>query len=407
MSIKSIIPNGPPGLVAKPNKNGAFRVYFQAPKDCPAGFPRTTPLPFENRTGRLDPEELAAIANDGWAVHRELERARLARDAENDIVTWDTLMERWAASSRFKRLKLHTRNMHLYWARRVARVFDTSPRLSPQRLTSSAADQALQEHFTANNAARCQTALNGMLAIAAADGLRSPLQLRLGMRLRKMVARPVWEMSDLEEYVTALVADNELALAGLIITAMDLAQRVGDVAAFRMGDHVTNDGWFRYHQSKTDAWVSFPAPPRVQSVLHHLNTPHGKLIFPNPTCGEAFTARCLTGRFAQRRKKYLKSGQVSRHLTLQTLRHSGVVELARAGCSTPEIGSLTGHSYKYIEELMETYLRRDSICAVNAINRREAWRQQMQRSGEKPHIKMLGDQPVFILPASDAQRTIH
>lgn len=222
-----------------------------------------------------------------------------------------------------------------------------------------------------------------------------------------MVARPVWELRDLEEYVSALAADNEFVLAGLIITAMELAQRVGDVAAFRMGEHFTSDGWFRYHQSKTNAWVSFPAPPRVQRILAHLNTPHGELIFPNPTCGKMFTSRCLTGRFSQRRKKYLKSGQVSRHRVLQTLRHSGVSELARAGCTIPEIGSLTGHSYKHIQEIMETYLRRDSICAVNAINRREAWREQMRTSGDEPHIKMLGDQPVFILPASDDQPTIH
>jgi integrase len=66
------------------------------------------------------------------------------------------------------------------------------------------------------------------------------------------------------------------------------------------------------------------------------------------------------------------------------LRHTAIVQLARAGCSgppsspltVPEIASITGHSIKTVTQILEHYLPRDSVAAQNAIAKLEAWRRR-------------------------------
>lgn len=60
----------------------------------------------------------------------------------------------------------------------------------------------------------------------------------------------------------------------------------------------------------------------------------------------------------------------ARDLKLKWLRHSCVVQLARAGCTVPEIASITGHSISSVEQILQRYLPRDSRVAENAQRKR-------------------------------------
>ncbi len=53
-------------------------------------------------------------------------------------------------------------------------------------------------------------------------------------------------------------------------------------------------------------------------------------------------------------------------LLMRWLRHSCVVQLARAGCEIPEIAAITGHSLRSATNILEKYLPRDSQVARNA-----------------------------------------
>lgn len=59
-----------------------------------------------------------------------------------------------------------------------------------------------------------------------------------------------------------------------------------------------------------------------------------------------------------------------RRLVLRALRHSCVVQLARAGCTVPEIAAITGHSPASVQEILKVYLPRDSRVAMNAQRKR-------------------------------------
>jgi len=59
-------------------------------------------------------------------------------------------------------------------------------------------------------------------------------------------------------------------------------------------------------------------------------------------------------------------------LTFHDLRGSAVTRLAIAGCSVPEIASITGHSLKDVEDILDKhYLSRDQALAENAIEKLE------------------------------------
>ena len=57
-------------------------------------------------------------------------------------------------------------------------------------------------------------------------------------------------------------------------------------------------------------------------------------------------------------------------LQLRALRHSCVVQQARAGCTVPEIASVTGHSPFSVEQILRKYLPRDNQVAWNAQRKR-------------------------------------
>lgn len=54
------------------------------------------------------------------------------------------------------------------------------------------------------------------------------------------------------------------------------------------------------------------------------------------------------------------------HRQLRVLRHSCVVQMARASCEVPEIASVTGHSLSSVTTILSHYLPRDSQVARNA-----------------------------------------
>jgi integrase len=61
-------------------------------------------------------------------------------------------------------------------------------------------------------------------------------------------------------------------------------------------------------------------------------------------------------------------------LTFHDLRGTAVTRLAEAGCTTPEIGSITGHSLKAVEGILDRYLSRTKGLALSAITKLEKHR---------------------------------
>jgi len=64
-----------------------------------------------------------------------------------------------------------------------------------------------------------------------------------------------------------------------------------------------------------------------------------------------------------------KLAELPRDFQYRDLRRSAVIRLARAGCTIPEIVSITGHSLKTVHTILSTYMPPDSTVARNAIRK--------------------------------------
>jgi integrase len=91
-------------------------------------------------------------------------------------------------------------------------------------------------------------------------------------------------------------------------------------------------------------------------------------LFRNERTGKTYTEERLSKTFAWVRVEGLKDQ--ARSLQLRWLRHSCVVQLARAGCEVPQIAAVTGHSHASIMKMLDVYLPRDSQVAQNAQRKR-------------------------------------
>ena len=59
-----------------------------------------------------------------------------------------------------------------------------------------------------------------------------------------------------------------------------------------------------------------------------------------------------------------------RHRQRRDIRRTGIVRLAEAGATTPQIAAISGHSIDYCQKIIDTYLPRRTEVALGGI---EAW----------------------------------
>lgn len=195
-----------------------------------------------------------------------------------------------------------------------------------------------------------------------------------GIRLKVPKSRAeIWEQVDVDAYVAAAMApghhtEHRRSIALIILLEWEIGQRLSDVRAFRPGAEYDSDaGVFRFHQSKTDSYVTVPISQSLRELLNE--AADGKLfLFTNEKSGKAYTGERLSKTFAWVRTAAVKAG--ARPLLLRWLRHSCVVQLARAGCTIPEIAAITGHSHASVSKILDVYLPRDNEVAWNAQQKR-------------------------------------
>ena len=64
--------------------------------------------------------------------------------------------------------------------------------------------------------------------------------------------------------------------------------------------------------------------------------------------------------------------------TFHDLRRTAVVRMAEAGCTIPEIASLSGHQLETTSRIIETYLPRNRRLAQAAVAKLEQWQPEFE-----------------------------
>jgi hypothetical protein len=164
--------------------------------------------------------------------------------------------------------------------------------------------------------------------------------------------------------------------------ASELAQRRADVLAldFSQYSNPTIDqrsGAFRMKQQKTGAIICVPVSKRLGPTLRSINRNIGSVII-NETTGEPY----LGDTFAHDFRKVADAADLH-HLLFLDLRRTGVVNLARAGCTIAEIAAISGHDLDDTKRILEKYLPRDAIMARHAVNKVDAYRENNPEMDEE------------------------
>lgn len=196
----------------------------------------------------------------------------------------------------------------------------------------------------------------------------------------------IWTDAQVQAFIDAAVAAGRPSMALAVRITADLGLRRGDMVALLQTAY--NHGLFTLRPLKTrrraegraGKWIQFRAlqwtrdamemwmPQKDGTVIH-------ATILVNENTGRAYNEDVFTREFREIADSVVPALVCGNEkLLFMDLRRTAVVNLARAGCTVPEIAAITGHSKKTIYALLETYLPTDAVVAENAIAKLEAYR---------------------------------
>lgn len=190
--------------------------------------------------------------------------------------------------------------------------------------------------------------------------LLNPLE-RPGRLYRANRNERIWTVDDEAAFLRAAPKHLQLAL----VLALWTGQRQGDLLRLTWSDY---DGdWIRVRQQKTGARLSIPVGRPLKEALDEARKSTTSVTVLATTSGSSWTE---SGFRASWRKACEKAKVVG--VTFHDLRGTAVTRLALAGCSVPEIATITGHSLRDVGSILDShYLARDPAMAQSAIKKLE------------------------------------
>lgn len=358
--------------------DGTHPVVMEVPKRLrPPGWPSSRPLPIEGRRGDLtDAAEVARIQADARTLYDMLLRDRAGRVAAPPTRTMRSLADVWRGTQAYKALKPRTQRGYEKSLLHVLAWAEAMNEPDPTTLTKPAAEQFLALLDDTPTTRRHVKIVLKMLMDQAVDLNWRPDNPVARIKMAAPKTRAViWEAEDVDTYAWAALAAGQPGMSALLLMEWEIGQRLTDAYLFRAGaEYLPAEGLFQFEQSKTAEKVAIPVSDRLRGILAHVLSDGDLYLFRDARTGRPW-ARLIGNRleaddtaaakvFASVRK--IAEAHGARPLLLKWLRHSCVVMLARAGCTVPEIASITGHSLASVEQILQRYLPRDSTVARNA-----------------------------------------
>ncbi|MBV8589933.1 MAG: hypothetical protein JO212_07710 [Acetobacteraceae bacterium] len=122
-------------------------------------------------------------------------------------------------------------------------------------------------------------------------------------------------------------------------------------------------------QQKTGTLIDVPVHKELEPLLRErlADSSGSMMLVPSPR-GLAWPRRNFSRAWDQVAKAVGIEGQQRRDL-----RRTGVVRLAEAGATTPQIAAISGHSIDYCQRIIDTYLPRRTEVALGGI---AAWEEE-------------------------------
>jgi len=170
----------------------------------------------------------------------------------------------------------------------------------------------------------------------------------------------IWTSED--EAAFLKVAPSHIGLAFML--ALWTGQRQGDL--LRLPWSAYDGQRIRLRQRKTGAREEIPVGKPLRAMLDQTSRSAATIM------ATSRNTSWTESRFRASWGKACKKAGVQ-DVTFHGLRGTAVTRLAVAGCSVPEIASITGHSLKQVIAILDAhYLSRESKLGISAIQKLEA-----------------------------------
>lgn len=205
------------------------------------------------------------------------------------------------------------------------------------------------------------SAISAMMSWAVSRGRLSANHLK-GFRRLYGTDRSdiIWKAKDIEAFLSVAPPEMQLAL----VLALHTGQRQGDIRRMAWSAYDGQRITLRQSKSKRrDQAAKLIVVPCTKALKQTLDkAPKRAAVILATKTGRAFTKRYFAAQWDAACKAASISG-----LHFHDLRGTTVTMLAEAGCTVPEIASVTGHSLRTAQRILDKYLARTGKLAANAI----------------------------------------
>lgn len=199
------------------------------------------------------------------------------------------------------------------------------------------------------------TALARVLAWATDRGILQVNVLRDVRRIYKSDrSGKIWLPEQIERFTA--VAPIELQRA--LMLALHTGQRQGDLVRLTWNSY--DGSAISLRQGKTSVRVIVPCTQALKSMLDDM--PRSAAVILTTQSGRPWKGKNLQHRWKAAMVKATISG-----LHFHDLRGTAVTMLSEAGCTPQEIAAITGHSLRYVAQILAAYLSVTRELAENAI----------------------------------------
>lgn len=166
----------------------------------------------------------------------------------------------------------------------------------------------------------------------------------------------------LPEHIDAFMKVAPVELQRALILALHTGQRQGDLLRLTWPNYDGRYIALRQGKSNYRRKVEIPATKALKAMLDGIDR-------ATPMILTTKTGRPWQARHFKRQWEAACTAAGITELHFHDLRGTAVTMLAEAGCTTPEIAAITGHSLRTVSEILDRYLARTRHLAEAAITR--------------------------------------
>jgi integrase len=365
-------------LVIKPGKAGSTRCFWQPSAKLRAlgwtGFAlKDTDGNFLGLPAAMAAAEAQNARLDAWRQGEDTPGTPGQPVAAGSV---QALIDAYTASPRFTGLAADTRKGYLVLLKVIAQWAGDAPMAAITRQRVQALYQQLYRR-TPSRANHLVTMIRTLYAFGVDNFSEITINPAEKPKLMGTGARAaVWSDRAMDALMDTALGLGRPSVAVGVMMAAHLAQRPTDVRLMLRSSY--NQGRFTFHQSKTGELIQVRALPELAAALDaYLPTHNHATILVNEATGLPYTENAWSHAFRHTRAKAMElhpdAAELAR-LQFRDFRRTGVVRLAEAGATVPEVAAVSGHSIDATSRIMETYLPRTTKMADQAIAKLETAR---------------------------------